>query len=186
MRGGDYEEGIPIIVAVQDTTSIATYGEYAFLITDKTIKTREGARERGEGELLTYKDPLVEGSFGTLEKGLRSGQEINVQSTVRGLNKDFLIRKVSARMRTTDTMEYVIDLVMTKSTGIIDFFRGLVTGETNIADDEGIDKIWSGFVDEEIDIQEESYLWNTPVSPPFYVAGGVPTPVGVVGFCEAS
>ena len=186
VRGGDYEEGIPIIVAVQDTTSIATYGEYAFLITDKTIKTREGARERGEGELLTYKDPLVEGSFETIEKGLRSGQEINVQSTVRGLNKDFLIRKVSARMRTTDTMEYVIDLVMTKSTGIIDFFRGLVTGETNIADDEGIDKIWSGFVDEEIDIQEESYLWNTPVSPPFYVAGGVPTPVGVVGFCEAS
>ena len=186
IRGGDYNTGVPVIVVAQDLTSIATYGEYAFLITDKTIKTKQGARERGEGELLTYKDSLVEGSFQTLESGLRSGQAINVQSTIRGLNKDFLIRKVSARMRNTDTMEYLVDLVMTKATGIIDFFRGLVTETADIADDEVIDKIWASFADEEVDIQEESYLWNTPVTSPWYVSGGVPTPVGVVGFCQAS
>jgi len=177
---------VPVIVEAKDQDSIDENGEYWFKIIDKSIKTKAGARERGKGELAAYSGRISEGSFITYKKGLRSGQLINIQSTIRDLDENFLINRVSAKMRTEDEMMYNVSLVSTKTMGIIEFLQKLLMADDRkltINEDEVVDKLWSG--EETFTVQEESYLWNTPVSPPWYVKDGN-TPVGVVGFCQCS
>lgn len=177
---------VPVIIEARNQDSIDEYGEFWFRIIDKSIKTKKGARERGKGELETYAAELSEGSFVTREKGLRSGQIINVQSSLRNLNESFLINRVLATMRTHDEMEYIVSLVTTKTMGIIDFLQKLLMADDRkiaISEDEVVDKIWTAF--DNFTIQEKAYLWNIPVSPPWYVKDGN-IPVGVVGFCQAS
>jgi hypothetical protein len=70
-----------------------------------------------------YKDKDLEGSFRTTESGLRTGQEINIQSTIRSLNQDFYIKSVKFTMRTHDSFQYEVNLMTQKTAGLIDFLQ---------------------------------------------------------------
>jgi len=176
---------VPVIVEAKDQDSINDYGEYWFRIIDKTIKTKKAARERGGGELLAYSQTLSEATFETNQDGLRSGQIINVQSTLRGVDEDFIINRVSATMNTYDKMKYKVSLITTKTMGIIELLQKMLIADDRIitvSEDEVIDKLWSGL--DSFGIQEELYNW-TSTSPPWYVKDGN-VPIGICGFCEAS
>jgi hypothetical protein len=176
---------VPVIVEARDQTSINKYGESWFTIIDKSIKTKQGARERGAGELMTYSEIITECKFQTYEKGLRAGQIINIQSTIRNIDEDYLINKVSAVMLTFDTMQYQVSLVTTKTMGIIEFLQKLLLSDDRkitVGVDEVVDKLWSAseflpVFSEAITVSHETGPWYT---------SGVTDPIGFVGFCEAS
>jgi hypothetical protein len=116
--------GIPlydILVQVEDSVSIATYGVSEFARTDTSIKSKQEAKDFAIAELEAYANKISEGAFSTYTGGLRSGQVITVNSTQRGVNEDFLIQKVSFSMVSKNTGMYRVELATLKTITLIDF-----------------------------------------------------------------
>lgn len=160
---------LPVIVKVNDFSSIAqvaavettttvsytSSGTYEQKIIDKSIKSKEGARDRATAELYAYAQTLSEGEFRTETPGFRVGQRIRVNSTILGVDDYFVINKVSGRMWTKDRMVYDVSLVTTRTIDFIDFLQKLLTSkdkEIEIAQNEVIDEIEGVF--EEVTIGE--------------------------------
>jgi hypothetical protein len=116
----------PVIVQVQSSISIGQYGVYEFVIRDKTIRSRDEARERALTELTAYQNGIVEGGLRTYTPGLRSGQTIVVGSVIRDILESFLIQSVVFRMRTPEEGEWTVKLATLRTIGIIDFLRALL------------------------------------------------------------
>jgi len=113
----------PIIVHVRENMSVNEFGEYEFEITDPSIQTQDGARQRARQEILGWAAKISECGFKTYQSGLRTGQTINIQSDIRGLNLDVMIQSISAVARTPDTLEYSVSCVTTKQMGILYFLQ---------------------------------------------------------------
>lgn len=116
--------GIPlydILVQVEDTASIATYGVSEFARTDTTITSKQEAKDFAIAELEAYGAKISEGSFSTYTSGLRSGQVITVNSTQRGVNEDFLIQRVSFSMVSKNVGMYRVELATLKTITLLDF-----------------------------------------------------------------
>ena len=125
--------GIPlfqVVGRVQDSSSILEHGLYEFVVTDSSIASREEARQRGQAELEAYKNGVIEASFKTNTAGLRSGQVININSAVRGVNENYIIQRVNFRMITQDFGEWVVELATQKTIGIITFLQDLIRKKT--------------------------------------------------------
>jgi len=141
---------IPVLIKVKDNISIGTFGEFQHKVVDKSINSKEGARDRAKGEILAWAEEMNDGSFRTKEHGLRVGQAINIQSTIRGLDKTFIIKGVRGIMKTPTDMNYEAILLASESMGAIDFFQKLLMNkdkEIEIKTDEVLDKIESAFED---------------------------------------
>ncbi len=123
---------IPIIVKKMDNSSINTYGLWEFYKRDNTIKSKEEAVQYAEAQLEAYKNSIVEGKFQTYESGLKSGQIINIQSDIRGIDEDFLIQEVGIRMRSPNYGVYSVSLATMRTIGVIDFLQGLLKLENRI------------------------------------------------------
>lgn len=117
---------IPLIIQIDDSASIATYGLKESKIEDKNLTDTATARARGLAELTAYKDGVTEGSFYTYTDGLRSGQTIRVNSTLLGIDELFLIKKVIMKIHTTTQAIYEVFLVSYKTMGIVDFLQKLL------------------------------------------------------------
>ena len=68
---------IPIVIQVESDESIDTYGEYEFSKVDKTIETKEEAKQYAVSQIEAYALTIQEGGFQTYDSGLRSGKLIN-------------------------------------------------------------------------------------------------------------
>lgn len=137
---------IPIIVQVQDDNSIATYGEYEFSKVDKTIKTKDEAKQYAVSQLEAYAEKVQEGRFQTYESGLRSGQIITVQSTIRGINESFLIQRVSLQMRGPSDGVWTVELATLRTVGIIEFLQSLLLAQDKqvvVAENEVLEKYYT-------------------------------------------
>lgn len=86
---------VPIIARIPLPTSITAYGQYEYAINDPTIKSQALAIERAIAELEAWAEANVEAEFSTYTAGLRSGQTVNINSTLHGTNEDFVIKSVS-------------------------------------------------------------------------------------------
>lgn len=139
-----YTYDIPILVAIEDTTSIMENGVKEFAIFDKTIDTTQAARDRASAELTDYANDIVEGSFITYETGFRSGQYININLSDYGINDDYIVQKVSARSLGAGTFMYTISLASSKTMGIIKFLINLLEANRNLIeldDNEVVDEL---------------------------------------------
>lgn len=143
---------LPVIVQFKDNTSIATYGEYQHKIIDKTIKSTSGAQQRAQQDLLEWAAQVTEGYFVTYTAGLHAGQTINIQSTIRGIDEDYLIKSIRASARgpnqtgATDHIEYKVDVVSTKTMTLLYWLQAQATKdekEVVISEDELLNKIES-------------------------------------------
>jgi hypothetical protein len=147
---------LPVIVKYRDHESISTVsgiesyegysspGEYEFKIIDKSIKTKEGARDRAKAELYAYARTLSEGSFETETTGLRTGQKIRVNITKLGIDEEFVINKVIGTMWTENKMRYSVSLLTTKTIGFIDFLQRLLVvkdAELTVKENEILDAV---------------------------------------------
>lgn len=142
---------LPVIVKAKSPIDISTMsaqeggdGIYEFLIVDKSIDSKEGARQRAYAEMKTYATTLTEGEFETLTTGLRAGQKILVNSTSRGINDYYIINKVTLAQFDYQSFSYKISLITTKSFDLVDFLSRLLQGENKkieINVDEVIDLV---------------------------------------------
>jgi len=130
----------PIVVKVPAPSSIATYGEYQFALTDRSIRSDDEAIDRALAELEGYRAELYEGEFRTRNDGLRSGQVITINSTQRGKNIDVLIQSVNCKLvdPNADRVEYLIRFATLKSIGIIEYLQDQLRNKNVIVDDDEI------------------------------------------------
>lgn len=179
---------IPILIERRDETSIATYGEFHYRIIDKRIKSKDEARARGLAEITSYGDRLSEGTFRTHQSGLRSGQYINIQSDIRGLDEDFVINRVTMRERDLEDFWYDISIVTTKTFGVIEFLQKLLAqpGESFEVPQEIIDRLWS--FSSETFPSFASTISAEYITGPWYAGGPASTksPIGYASFCQSS
>ena len=139
-----YKYDIPILVAVEDTDSIAENGQKEFAIFDKTITTTQSARDRASAELTDYANDLISGSFKTREEGFISGQYININLSEYGVNDNYLVQKVLAVSTGAGTFEYTVFIANAKTLGIIKFLIELLEADKNLIeldDDEVVDEL---------------------------------------------
>jgi hypothetical protein len=108
----------PIMVRWDDQVSIDAIkaieggdGIFEFCITDNSIDTKEWAIDVAKADLLQNADPVIQGTFTTNRKDIKSGQIITVNSTKRNITQAFLVQKVDL-IRVDTVFEY------TASTGI--------------------------------------------------------------------
>ncbi len=178
---------VPVMVCRRNTDSINTYGEYQHYEYNKEIQDKVSAEKFGDAMLATYKDPVIKGSFQTYETGLRAGQDITIQSTIRGINENVLIDRVRTKMLTPVDLIYEVSFVSTKNSGIIELLASLVLKRERLEyrKDEIVFKTFI-FADEEMSLADETPVFKDRETGPWYVAGGVKTPVIRAGFFQAS
>ncbi len=153
---------LPVITKVRDTASIAEFvsseggtGEYEFVIIDKSINSKEGARERAKAELLAYSMTLTEAEFDTYNDNLEAGQRITVNSFVQGINESYNINRITIRQWTNEALVYHVTLVSEKTLGIIDVLQKLLLAENKnieVSSNEILDVVESN--DEEMDLSD--------------------------------
>jgi hypothetical protein len=125
----------PVLAIASDAVSIAAYGQKEKIIRDTTIEDLAVARKRAAAEIDTYKNQLSYVSFQTHTPGLKSGMVINLTSTKRSCNIDFIIRRVLFRARSMDEFTYDVDLVTTKEVGLIEILQRLLEPDAKQADE---------------------------------------------------
>lgn len=143
---------LPVIVKVKDQSLVNTIysaeaqgdGKYEYLVVDKSITTKAGARERALAEINTYGSTLSEGEFVTETAGLVAGQRILVNSASRGINEYFVVNKVTSQMKDYNSMIYNVSLITTKTMNFISIMKKLLLAETKkieISTDEVLDLV---------------------------------------------
>ena len=141
-----YTYDIPVLVAVENTVSIAANGQKEFAIFDKTITTQQAARDRASAELTDYANNIIEGSFTTYTAGFRSGQFININLSDYGVNENYIVTQVTARALGAGFYEYEVQLASAKTMGIIRFLIELLEANNKLVelnDDEVVDNLLS-------------------------------------------
>jgi hypothetical protein len=121
---------LPVIVKVADREAQSQVAEveggdgvYEDVIIDKSIDTKQAGRDRASAQIERYKETITEGEFITYTSGLKAGQVINLNLTTLGVNANYIINRVSYRMRSPTTMEYHVSLITTKSFGILEWMQ---------------------------------------------------------------
>lgn len=137
---------IPIIVQVQDDASISKYGVYEFSKIDTTISSKDQAKQYAIAQMEAYANKVQEAEFSTYQNGLRSGQIINIQSDIRGINENFIIQRVSLSMRGQHDGLWNVQLATLRTMGIIDFLQKLILSQDKkikIAENEVLEKYYT-------------------------------------------
>ena len=139
----------PITVLVSDSTSIETYGLYEFTLENKSVRSTDEARQLGQAQLTAYSEPILELSFKTYKTGLKSGQNISVNT--RGISDTYLIQNVTLNTLATslDTDVYITPIFTvtcsnTKNNSLNSFLQGLLLKDSltsDIGDDTSLDFI---------------------------------------------
>jgi hypothetical protein len=121
---------VPVIVKVADFESQASMataeggdGVYEQVIIDKTISSKQAARDRASAEIDRYKATIVEAEFRTKTAGLRAGQTISLDIDSRDIDASYIINKVAYKMWTPNVMSYQVSLISTKTYGILDWMQ---------------------------------------------------------------
>jgi len=166
---------VQVLIKAQLGASISQNGTFEHVIIDKTIITKAAARQRAQADLEDYGFAIKTASFKTYESGLRSGQKINIQSAIRGINQDFIITRVTARIRTETTFEYDVECSTIRNTGMVAFLQNQIA-ETNKK--VGIFKNEGEVLDTVISIEDidtyaatDSLLRVVKDDPPLWVIG---------------
>lgn len=117
---------IPVIVNVKEAVSIGNYGEYQYKVVDKSINSKEGARDRAKAEINAWSSTVNEGSFDTITTGLDTGQTLSINSALRGINQTYVISRITSKLYTHNTFKHSITLVTTNTFGMIEFLQKLL------------------------------------------------------------
>jgi hypothetical protein len=126
---------VPVLAIASDPASIALYGVKEKLIRDTTIQDLSVARKRAGAEVDTFKDPISNLKFDTYTAGLRTGMVINLTSTNRSTNTDFIISTVNFKARTLNDFTYSVEVVTTRQFGLIELLQQLLLPDPQQADD---------------------------------------------------
>lgn len=140
-----FKYDIPVLVAVEDRDSIDAYGQFEYIIFDKTIDTIDQARERAVAELSDYADSIISGSFETEIAGFKAGQFIVINLPDISINDErFVVKSVVATSVGGGNFTYHITIVSAEMLGILKFLINLLESDKNALDidpNEVVDEI---------------------------------------------
>ena len=139
---------IPVIVRVKDPVAIAEHGAFEYKVVDKSINSKEGARDRAQAELRGWADEIHEGAFETKEAGLKVGMAITVASTLRGINQDYIINRITSKLINGSEWRHKVSLITTQTFGMMEFLQRLLIQkdkEIVIDENEVVDLVESYF-----------------------------------------
>lgn len=139
---------IPVIVRVRDPLTVAQYGAFEYKVVDKSLNSKESARDRARAELRGWANEINEGSFETKETGLKVGMVINVQSAIRGINQDYIINRIDSTLLNGTDFYHRVSLVTTQTFGMMEFLQKLLMQkdkEIQIDENEVLDLVESYF-----------------------------------------
>ncbi|KKT72756.1 MAG: hypothetical protein UW68_C0026G0005 [Candidatus Collierbacteria bacterium GW2011_GWB1_44_6] len=131
----------PVMAVASDSASIDLYGLREKLIKDNSIEDNTIARKRATAELQVYKDEISDGRFDTYTKGLRAGMVIQLDSTLRNVTTDFLIKKLKMKPIDPSTFMYSIELITTRKYTLIDLLQKLLQTEDYKIDEHEVAEI---------------------------------------------
>jgi hypothetical protein len=170
--------GIPlwnIIIKIPDPVSIAKYGTFEFFKEDKTITSKKEARLYAIAQLKSYKDSVLEGSFKTNTTGLRSGQIININSDLMGVDEDFVIQKITMKLKSNEKAEWSVKLATMRTVGIIELLQRLIRArEIKIYDNDNLEYLIQ--IEDTIESTDSCTYPSSVISPPYYYDDGGATP----------
>lgn len=147
---------IPVIVKVKEAPSITQYSEYQFKVVDKSINSKQGARDRAQAEIRAWANQINEGSFSTISTGLDVGQQLHIDSTLRVIDEDYVISRIASKMYTPTQMVHDITLVTTTTFGMVEFLQKILMDkdkEIKVNENEVTDEVESA--SETINIGED-------------------------------
>jgi hypothetical protein len=137
----------PLILQKRSESSVTSYGLFQSVIVDKNIRDLETAGLRADVELLKYSEPEKTADFLTYTSGLMTGQTINVNSTIRGINQDYKIQSIRSSLKTPNTDELVheVSCITAEDLGINDILARLLiknpSDQIQIQADEFVERI---------------------------------------------
>jgi len=110
-------------VTVEDLTSQETYGIREYYERDDEVMATSEATQKAEALLESFKDPIKVVSFRTLSEGLFSGQQITIQSTLRGINETLNIESMNFRATYQNRFYYEVKATSQRLGRIEDLFK---------------------------------------------------------------
>jgi len=125
---------IPVIVKLNEPSSIGTYGIRQLKIDDASIKDIDTAKQVAKAKLEAYKNGTTSGKFSTYTGGLRSGQTITINNSILGIDESFLIKKVSTRFLSNAVAVYTATIVSYEVVGIIELLQDLLNIKNELTD----------------------------------------------------
>lgn len=162
---------IPVIIELKNSASIGKYGEFQFKIIDKSINSKEGARNRARVEITQWAEEISDGTFETKKEGLEVGQTIQVASVIRGINQEYVISRITTRLTNGREFLHSMTLMTTQTYGIIEFLQKLLIEKDKdiIINENEIIQFISDFSDQMTFTDSMStpvittgpYLWDT-------------------------
>lgn len=141
-----FKYDIPVLVAVEDATSIEEVGVYEHPIFDNSIQTQQDARERAAAEITDYANTIVDGSFETMTDGFRAGQDLDIDLAGMGINDSYVVQKVVSRSMGGGLYRHTVTLANTKKMGIIAFLIRMLENDKNFLDidpNEVVDELFT-------------------------------------------
>ncbi len=88
---------VPVVAEVPDNESIVEFGEFEHFVKETTLTTQDETISRGIAELEAFAAELTDASFDTYTVGLRTGQLININSDMHGVDADYVVQSVRFR-----------------------------------------------------------------------------------------
>ena len=164
----------PLIFRKQNQISIAEFGSRPKFIKQTDIQDVTTASKRADAELAAFSMPTYSGSFVTYEAGLAVGQYINVNSTIRGINRFYKIQNIAIGFRTPLDPVYKVSLESAGSTTINDILAQLlITDPASLVDaslNDTIERI--SLFSEEITVLDSTPVVTTSTGPYLYDDAG--------------
>lgn len=109
-------------VTVEDLTSQSTYGIKEYYERDDEILATSEATQKAEALLESFKDSIKQVTFRTLSEGLFAGQQITIQSTLRGINETLNIESMNFRATYQNRFYYEVKATSQRLGRIEDLF----------------------------------------------------------------
>jgi hypothetical protein len=138
----------PLLAEKTDLASVSLYGEYQYLITDASIKSKASASQRCEAELKKWGAKINDAVFSTYVDGLRTGQTISINSVKRNINQTFRITRINSKLRNaTNKWQHDVQILASEKVGMVDVLNKLLmkdpTDQLSISDNEVVDRLYS-------------------------------------------
>jgi len=166
-----YKYEIPVLIRRQELSSIGALkalgdvdGIREKYIVDNSLKTKEEARDRADFELEKYANPKWTASYNTRTPGLKSGTIQNINSTLLGVNEDFIITSVVIQIKPNG--KHIYNVVLEgRLYGLTELLLDLLDKSDVLADreDEVLDKIQ--VLTEQVNVSDSHT--KTSTAPPF-------------------
>lgn len=108
-------------VTVEDSTSQDDYGVREYYEVDNSINATNEATQKANALLEAHKDPVIVADFVTPEKGLFAGQQIDIDSDIRGISETLNIESVKFRCQRENRFIYQVKATSQKLFGLDEF-----------------------------------------------------------------